>query len=207
MGLWSEHVVPRLTDLALGTADVRAVRARAVERARGEVVELGFGSGPTLPLYPATVSSVRAVEPSAVARRLGARRMAATSIPVRFVGLGSSDPSADLDLPDATADTVVSTFTLCTIPDVERALREVRRILRPGGVFLFLEHGLSPDPSTARWQHRLDGLQQRLVAGCHLTRPIDVLVRDAGLTVTDLEHESLRGPGPMSYLYRGVATP
>jgi ubiquinone/menaquinone biosynthesis C-methylase UbiE len=203
MGLWSEHVVPRVTDLALGTADVRAVRARAVERARGEVVELGFGSGPTLPVYPAAVTSVRAVEPSAVARRLGARRMAATSIPVQHVGLDG----ADLDLPDATADTVVSTFTLCTIPDVERALREVRRVLRPGGVFLFLEHGLSPEPSTARWQHRLDGLQQRLFAGCHLTRPIDVLVRDAGLTVTDLEHESLRGPGPMSYLYLGVATP
>ena len=203
MGLWAEHVVPRITDLALGTPEVRAVRERVVTRARGEVVELGFGSGPTLPLYPPAVTSVRAVEPSAVARRLGARRIAGATIPVEHVGLDG----AELDLPDDTADTVVSTFTLCTIPDVGRALREVRRVLRPDGLFLFLEHGLSPVPGTARWQHRLDPLQQRLVAGCHLTRRIDDLVRDAGLTVTDLDHDRLRGPGPLSYLYLGAATP
>lgn len=203
MGLWSEHVVPRLTDVVLGGPDVRTLRERALVRARGEVVELGFGSGLTLPHYPASVSAVRAVEPSSVARRLAARRVTAASVPVEFVGLDG----ADLDLPDASADTVVSTFTLCTIPDVERALGEVRRVLRPGGRFLFLEHGLSPEPATARWQHRLNGLQRRLAAGCHLTRPIDDLVRGAGLTVTDLENERLGAPGPMSYLYLGVAAP
>lgn len=203
MSFWAEHVVPRITDVALGTPDVRALRERVLAGARGEVVELGFGSGPTLPLYPSAVTTVRAVEPSTVARRLGARRVAAASVPVEFVGLDG----ADLDLPDACADTVVSTFSLCTIPDADRALREVRRVLRPDGRFLFLEHGLSPEPRTARWQHRLDGLQQRLFAGCHLTRPIDELVRAAGLTVTDLEHDRLRGPGPMSYLYLGAATP
>ncbi|MEJ2862272.1 class I SAM-dependent methyltransferase [Actinomycetospora flava] len=201
--LWTEHVVPRLVDVALGGEDVRELRERVVSRARGEVVELGFGSGPALPLYPAAVTSVRAVEPSQVARRRGARRIAEASIPVEHVGLDG----ADLDLPDDSADTVVSTFTLCTIPDVDRALREVRRVLRPGGQLLFLEHGLSPDPRTARWQHRLDGLQQRVAGGCHLTRPIDGLVRDAGLTVTDLAHDRLRAPGPMSYLYLGAATP
>jgi ubiquinone/menaquinone biosynthesis C-methylase UbiE len=203
VGLWADHVVPRLTDVALGTPEVRALRERVVSQARGEVVELGSGSGPTLPLYPDAVTSVRAVEPSAVARRLAARRVAAARVPVEHVGLDG----ADLPLPDASADTVVSTFTLCTIGDVERALREVRRVLRPDGRFLFLDHGLSPDPRTARWQHRLDGLQQRLVAGCHLTRPIDALVRDAGLVIVDLSHDSLRGPGPMSYLYLGTATP
>jgi SAM-dependent methyltransferase len=207
VGVWAEQVVPRITDVALGTPDVRALRERAVSGARGEVVELGSGSGPTLPLYPAAVTSVRAVEPSAVARRLAARRVAAARVPVEHVGLDLADPSADLPLPDASADTVVSTFTLCTVPDVERALREVRRVLRPDGRFLFLEHGLSPDPRTARWQHRLDGLQQRLFAGCHLTRPIDALVRDAGMEVVDLAHDRLRGPGPMSYLYLGAATP
>lgn len=200
---WTEHVVPRLVDVALRGDEVRALRERVVSRARGEVVELGFGSGPTLPLYPAAVTSVRAVEPSAVARRRGARRIAEASIPVEHVGLDG----ADLDLPDDSADTVVSTFTLCTIPDVDRALREVRRILRPGGRLLFLEHGLSPDPRTARWQHRLDGFQQRVAGGCHLTRPIDGLVRDAGLTVTDLAHDRLPAPGPMAYLYLGAATP
>lgn len=207
MGVWTEHVVPRLVDLTLGTEEVRALRERAVAPARGVVVELGFGSGPTLPLYPASVTSVRAVEPSAVARRRGARRIAEATVPVEHVGLDRSDPSAALDLPDDSADTVVSTFTLCTIPDVDRALREVRRVLRPGGRLLFLEHGLSPDPRTARWQHRLDGLQQRVAGGCHLVRPIDGLVRDAGLTVTDLAHERLRAPGPMAYLYLGAATP
>ncbi|MDD7966696.1 class I SAM-dependent methyltransferase [Actinomycetospora lemnae] len=203
MGLWTEHVVPRIVDVALGGEDVRALREQAVARARGEVVELGFGSGPTLPLYPAAVTSVRAVEPSTVARRRGARRIAAAPIPVEHVGLDG----ADLDLPDDSADTVVSTFTLCTIPDVDRALREVRRVLRPGGQLLFLEHGLSPDARTARWQHRLDGLQQRLAGGCHLTRSVDGLVRDAGLTVTDVAHPSLRAPGPMAHLYLGAATP
>jgi SAM-dependent methyltransferase len=200
---WSEHVVPRITDAALGTPDVRALRERVLAPARGDVVELGFGSGPTLPLYPSAVASVRAVEPSTVARRLAARRVADATVPVEFVGL---DGSA-LDLPEACADTVVSTFTLCTIPDAVRALREVRRVLRPGGRFLFLEHGLSPEPRTARWQRRLDGLQHRLFAGCHLTRAIDDLVRGAGLTIVDLAHERLRGPGPMSYLYLGTAAP
>lgn len=203
MSFWAEHVVPRITDVALGTPDVRALRERVLARARGEVVELGFGSGLTLPVYPPAVTAVRAVEPSGVARRLAARRVAAARVPVEFVGLDG----ADLDLPDACADTVVSTFSLCTIPDVDRALREARRVLRPGGRFLFLEHGLSPEPRTARWQYRLDGLQQRLCAGCHLARPIDELVRAAGLTVTDLEHDRLRGPGPMSYLFLGAATP
>lgn len=203
MGWWTEHVVPRLVDVALGAEDVRALRERVLAPARGEVVELGFGSGPTLPLYPAAVTSVRAVEPSVVARRRADRRIAEATIPVEHVGLDG----ADLAVPDDSADTVVSTFTLCTVPDVDRALREVRRILRPGGRLLFLEHGLSPDPRTARWQHRLDGLQQRVAGGCHLTRPIDELVRDAGLTVTDLAHDRLRGPGPMSYLYLGAAAP
>jgi len=201
VGWWGEHVVPRITDVALGTPDVRALRERVVARARGEVVELGAGSGPTLPLYPAAVTAVRAVEPSAVAWRLARRRVARAAVPVEHVGLDG----ADLPLPDASADTVVSTFSLCTIPDVGRALREVRRVLRPRGEFLFLEHGLSPDPRTARRQHRLDGLQQRLFAGCHLTRPIDQLVRDAGLEIVDLDHDHLRGPAALSYLYLGAA--
>jgi SAM-dependent methyltransferase len=203
MALWTEHVVPRVCDLALGTADVGVLRERVLAGARGEVVELGFGSGTTLPHYPAAVTVVRAVEPSPVARRLAARRVAASPVPVEFVGLDG----ADLDLPDHSADTVVSTFTLCTIPDVDRALREVRRVLRPGGRLLFLEHGLSPDPRTARWQHRLDGLQQRLVGGCHLTRDVPELIGAAGLTVTDLDHDRLRAPGPMAYLSLGTATP
>lgn len=204
MGLWSEHVVPRVTDVALGRADVGELRRRAVAGATGEVVEIGYGSGLTLPHYPGSVTALQAIEPSPVARRLAARREHASAIPVRHDGLdGASLPRAD-----GSADTVVSTFSLCTIPDLAGALREVRRVLRPGAPFLFLEHGLSPDPAVARWQHRLDGLQQRLFAGCHLTRAVDEQVRDAGFEIVDCTHERLPAPracSPLSFLYLGRA--
>jgi len=201
VGWWSEQVVPRITHAALGTRAVRAVRSRALVGAHGEVVELGFGSGPNLGVYPPAVTSVLAVEPSPVARRLAGPAIAASSVPVRHVGLDGED----LPLDDDSADTVVSTFTLCTIPDLPRALGEVRRVLRPGGTFLFLEHGLAPEPRLARWQRLLDPLQHRVFAGCHLARPIDERVRAAGFTITQLTHERLRGPGALSYLYLGVA--
>lgn len=201
MGFWSEQVVPRCTDVLLGTEEVAALRRRALAAARGEVVELGYGSGTNLPLYPAAVTAVLAVEPSAVARRLAAGREAASPVPVRHVGLDG----ASLPVPDASADTVVSTFTLCTIPDVEQALREVRRVLRAEGRFLFLEHGLAPDERTRRWQRRLDPLQQRLFAGCHLDRAVDVLVAQAGLRVTALERDRLRGPRPVAPVSIGCA--
>ena len=201
MGWWSEQVVPRVTHVALGTRAVRGVRRRALAAAHGEVVELGFGSGPNLAVYPRAVTSVLAVEPSPVARQLAAKAIAASSVPVRHVGLEGEH----LPLADDSADTVVSTFTLCTIADLPRALGEVRRVLRPGGTFLFLEHGLAPEPRLARRQRRLDPLQQRVFDGCHLVRPIDESVRAAGFTITRLTHERLRGAGALSYLYLGVA--
>ena len=203
MGWWSEQVVPRVTHVALGTRAVRGVRRRALAAAHGEVVELGFGSGPNLAVYPRAVTSVLAVEPSPVARQLAAKAIAASSVPVRHVGLEGEH----LPLADDSADTVVSTFTLCTVPDPRAALTEARRLLRPGGTLLFCEHGLAPEPRLARRQRRLDGLQQRLFAGCHLARPIDDVVRAAGFTVTALTHERLRGSGALSYLYVGSARP
>lgn len=201
MGWWSEHVVPRVTDLALGNREVAELRRRTVASAVGEVVELGYGSALTLPHYPTAVTGVLAVEPSPLARRLATGREAESSIPVRHVGLDG----ASLPLPDDTADTVVSTFSLCTIPDLDGALTEVRRVLRPGGAFLFLEHGLSDDPATARWQHRLDGVQQRLFAGCHLTRAIVERVGGAGFDVQDVARERLPGPRLVNPVYRGRA--
>ena len=203
MGWWSEQVVPRVTHVALDTRAVRAVRRRAVATAHGEVVELGFGSGPTLAVYPPAVTSVLAVEPSPVARRLAARAVTGSRIPVRWVGLDGEH----VPLPDHCADTVVSTFSLCTIDDPGAALAEARRLLRPGGVLLFCEHGLAPEPRTARRQRRLDGLQQRVFAGCHLARPIDDLVRAAGFTVTTQTHERLRRSGALSFLFVGTARP
>lgn len=196
--------MPRVTDVALGTADVRGHRQRVVTGLQGSVVEIGFGSGLNVPLYPEGVEIVYAVDPSAVGRKLATRRVSESPVPIEFVGLDGEH----LPLDDASVDAALSTFTLCTIPDVTRALREVHRVLRPGGRFHFLEHGLCPEPSTARWQHRLNGLQQRIAGGCHLDRPIDVLVRDAGLDIRELRNDWFRGPRPSKpwgYLFEGVA--
>ena len=204
MQIWAEHLLPRLTDVALGTKEVRRHRERAVAGLHGEVVEIGFGSGLNVALYPPALHTVYAVEPSMVARRLAAARVQASPTLVTFVGLDGQD----LALPDASVDMALSTFTLCTIPDVPRALRELHRVLRPGGAFHFLEHGLAPEPNTARWQHRLNGIQQRVAGGCHLDRRVDQLVADAGFEIQDLRTQQMRGPRlsrPWGYLYCGVA--
>lgn len=198
MGVWSEHVVPRVTDLALGRAAVTRLRERALAPARGVVLDLGSGSAPNLPLLPPAVGKVLAVEPSMTARRLARRR---TGPPLEYAGLDG----AVLDLPDDAVDTVVSTFTLCTIPDLDAALHEARRVLRPDGRFLFLDHGLAPDPAVQRWQHRLTGLQQRVFAGCHLERAIDRRIAAAGFALESVEHARMPGPSVLRHVYLGCA--
>jgi ubiquinone/menaquinone biosynthesis C-methylase UbiE len=190
MGWWSEWVVPRLADRTLSTEPVRKLRVDACEGLSGRVLEIGFGSGLNAPHYPSTVESVDAVEPSDVAWRLAADRVAGSAVPIRRTGLDGQR----LDAPTASYDCVLSTFTLCTIPDIGAALGEVRRVLRPGGSFHFLEHGLSPDPQVATWQRRFNPVQRRLAGGCHLDRPIDSLVADAGLEVDRLSTDYLPGP-------------
>jgi ubiquinone/menaquinone biosynthesis C-methylase UbiE len=205
VGVWTEQVVPRFTDKMLGSGAVMKLRERAVDSLAGDVVEIGFGSGLNVPLYPLEVTRVYAVDPSLVARKLARERVEASPIPVDFVGLDG----AQLPLGDASVDAALSTFTLCTIPDVVSALSEVRRVLRPGGTFHFLEHGLCPDPAVARKQRRFNGMQQRLAGGCHLDRPIDALVQEAGFDITELDHDHMPGPKfmlPWGYLYEGVAT-
>jgi SAM-dependent methyltransferase len=206
MGWWADRVVPHIVERTLRAPEVGRLRDRALAGLDGEVLEIGFGSGLTLGHYPTTVTRIRAVEPSEVARRLAEARVASSAIPIEYVGLDGQS----LDLGDASVDHAVSTFTLCTIPDAGAALREVRRVIRPGGTFHFLEHGLSDEPHVVTWQHRCNGLQGRIAAGCHLDRPIDRLVRDAGFRIDTLTNEYLRGPSllkPWSYLYLGVATP
>ena len=157
-----------------------------------------------MPYYPAAVRRVWAVDPTTVGRKLAAERVAASPVPVEYVGLDGEQ----LPLEDGSVDHVLTTWTLCTIPDVGRALAEVHRVLRPGGVLHFLEHGRSPDPKVARWQDRLTPSQRRLFGGCHLNRPIDQLVAGSGLEVTELEKFNLPEPGPkaMGYMFEGVAT-
>ncbi|MFE6649576.1 class I SAM-dependent methyltransferase, partial [Nocardioides sp. NPDC057772] len=156
------------------------------------VIEIGFGSGSNIGLYPAEVTEIVAVEPSDLAWELSASRRSGSTVPVSRVGLDG----ARLPLDDASVDTGLVTFSLCTIPDVAGALAELRRVLRPGGTIGFAEHGLSPDPAVARWQHRLDGLQQRLFGGCHLTRDIPELLADQGFQVDLLHQDYLPGPAP-----------
>lgn len=201
MGLYREHVLPRVIDRACGGADVRPWREAVVRGLAGTVVEIGFGSGLNLPVLPAEVRLVYAVEPAPVARRLAARREAAATARVEHIGLdGQAIP-----LGDASCDAALSTFTLCTIPDVAQALAEVRRVLRPGGRLHFLEHGLSPDASVAGWQRRIEPVQKRLADGCHLTREPAELVREAGFEIERVEARYARGPKPWSWFTEGVA--
>ena len=201
MGLYREHVVPRLVDLACGSSGFDRWRARATEGLAGRVVEVGFGSGHNVPHYPADVDVVYAVEPARLARRLAERRIAASPVPVEHVGLDGQQ----IPLADASCDAALCTFTLCTVPDPEQALSEMRRVLRPGGTIHFLEHGLSPDPRVATWQRRLEPLQRRLADGCHLTRDPTTLVEHAGFVMEQNEQRYVRGAKPWCWVTLGVA--
>lgn len=202
IGFYDEQVVPRLVDVALGGRQLARLRARVAAQLDGDVLEVGFGSGRNVAFYPPSVQRVRAVDPSVLGRRLAARRVAATQVPVEYVGLDGQS----LALEDGTIDHVLTTWTLCTIPDVQAALFEIRRVLRPGGAIHFLEHGRSPDAKVANWQDRLTPLQRRIAGGCHLNRPIDQILRDSGLLVDQLDNYYVKGPKAFSYMFEGVAT-
>jgi len=204
MGVWADRVVPHIVDKAGSNPHVETLRNHVCEGLHGRVLEIGFGSGLNVAHYPPTVTSVHAVEPSDVGWRLSEERRASTPLPIERSGLDGQR----LNEPDESFDCVLSTLTLCTIPDIDRALTEVRRVLRPGGRLHFLEHGLAPDPQVAAWQRRLNPLQGRLFAGCHLDRDIPALVVGAGLQVDDLETSYLPGPAfthPWGYGYLGRA--
>ena len=201
MGLYREHVLPRLVDRACGTGELRRWRKQAIAGLSGTVVEIGFGSGLNMPAYPPEVHLVYAVEPALTARRLAEERIAESHVHVEHVALrGESIP-----LDDETCDGAVSTFTLCTIPGVDAALAEVLRVLRPGGRFHFLEHGLSPDPSVATWQRRLEPIQKRLADGCHLTRDPTELVSAAGFEIERVDSRYATGPKPWTWFTEGAA--
>ena len=202
MGWWERHLLPRLIDACNNGPHVRQVRERMCAGLAGDVVEIGFGSVLNAPYYPSAVTRVLAVEPSDVGWGLASGRIAASHVPVERVGL---DGQA-LPLPDHSVDAALSTWTLCTIPDPDTALAELRRVLKPGGRLTFVEHGLSPDTDVATWQRRLDPLQRRIVGGCRLTLPVLAVVQQAGFVVERIENEYEQGaPRPIGYLYEGTA--
>jgi ubiquinone/menaquinone biosynthesis C-methylase UbiE len=204
MGIYSDYVLPRLIDVTCGLEPAMRQRAKVVPRARGRVLELGIGSGLNLPYYDAAlVTRVHGLDPSAALWRLAAERRAAAAVEVEFL-----EASAEaIPLADASIDTVVVTYTLCTLPDVPAALAEARRVLREGGELLFCEHGAAPDRHVRRWQDRLDPLWQRLAGGCHLNRDTPSMIEAAGFRIRDLDSMYLPGWRPASFNVWGVAAP
>lgn len=205
MAWWSDHVVPRIVDRALSTGDVMRERQYACARLSGRVLEVGFGSGLNIDAYPAEVESVSAVEPSDVAWQLSDERRADSPVPIIRSGLDGQT----LAEPDESFDSILFTFTMCTIPKIGLALKESYRVLRPGGAVVFLEHGLAPDAGVARWQRRLDPVEKLVAGGCHLTRDPPALLASAGFEVTELEQHYLPGPKiarPWTFASSGSAT-
>ena len=201
MGLYGDQILPRAIDLALRGGEFARLRARVAAGLEGEVLEIGFGSGLNIPYYPAGLKRVRAVDPAAVGRQLAAKKAAGCAVPIDYIG---ADAEA-LPAGDASVDSALSTWTLCTIPNASRALAEIRRVLRPGGALHFVEHGLAPDVKVARLQQRLTPLQRRAFGGCHLNRRIDQLVAVAGLELTRMETYYMKGPRALGYTFEGVA--
>jgi ubiquinone/menaquinone biosynthesis C-methylase UbiE len=202
MGWYGDVVLPRILDRVLRSADFRQVRARVAADLDGEVLEIGFGSGLNVPHYPRGVTQVLAIDPAIAGRKLAAGRIAQSATPVVFAGLDAGRLPAS----DASVDHVLSTWTLCTVPDAAAALAEIRRVLKPGGSLHFAEHGRAPEPKVARLQRHLNPLQGRLFGGCHLDRPIDRLIADAGFELTRLDNYYLRGSRAVGYTFEGIAT-
>jgi len=204
MSLWERHGFARLMDWNMRGPATGRLRAAAVAPAAGDVLEVGFGTGLNLPYYRDSVRSLTALDPLDALRERVDARIAAVRIPVQRV---SAAADGRLPFDDARFDCVVTTWTLCTIPDVATALREMRRVLRPDGRYLFLEHGVSDQPRVARWQRRIEPLYKRVAGGCLLTRHIDALISAAGFTLVECERWVEPGPRVFTAMVRGSARP
>ena len=200
MGLYNDHLMPRLVGLVCGNKFFDPWRRRVCEGLEGDIIELGFGSGTNVPFLPASVHRVVAIEPSRVAREVAASKIARSDIDVTFVDLDGAH-----SLGDDSLDGALCTFTLCSVERPDVVLRQLLRVMKPGAAFHFLEHGLAPDSRTARWQHRLNGLEERLAGGCQLTRDPLALISESGFVIESSVQEYARGPKPWSYFTLGVA--
>jgi len=203
VGFYGDRVFPRVMNLVMDGKQTRRLRDEVCAPLAGEVLEVGFGSGLNLPHLPDGVIRLRAVDPMERGRDLAAKRLTATTVPVEFIGLDGQE----LPLEDDSIDAVLATWTLCSIPDAVVAVREVRRVLKPGGKLHFIEHGRAPDEKVRKWQNRMNGIQNRVACGCNLNRDIPGLIEDGGLTIESLETFYARGaPKLLGFTYQGVAT-
>ena len=198
MRIYHTCVLPRLINLAMQSRVVSGERARLVPLASGGVLEVGIGSGLNLPFYARNVEKLCGLDPSLDLWRLAKKRIARAPFPIEFIALsGESIPFGD-----STFDSVVTTWTLCSIPDPGKALAEMRRVLKPQGQLIFIEHGLAPDPRVMAWQNRLTPIWQRIAGGCHLNRKMDDLIRNAGYHFIQIEKGYIEGPKMLTYLIR-----
>lgn len=201
MGFYKDRIVPHLVDWAMRNRQLRPYRERVISTAEGRVLEVGIGSGLNLALYPRQVSAIVGLEPAH--RLIGMTRQAAERAGLKVPLIEGSAESIPLE--SSSIDTVVTTWTLCTVRDPVSALIEMRRVLRPGGQLLFVEHGLAPEAKIRRWQHGLDPVWKRIAGGCHLDRPIRELIEKAGFQITRLDMSYADGPRVMTFFYQGRA--
>lgn len=202
MGLYAKYILPRFIDLGMRNKDTKKLRAEWVPHARGEVLEVGIGSGLNLAFYTPAVQHVYGVDPSTELQRMARKRTLGRLLNVEFL---SQSAEEELPLPDKSMDTVVMTWTLCSIPDPGKALLQMKRVLKPDGRLIFLEHGRAPDAGVAAWQDRLNPIWKHIGGGCHLNRKIDELLTHAGFQIDELRTIYLPGPRPMTYTYQGFA--
>jgi ubiquinone/menaquinone biosynthesis C-methylase UbiE len=203
MGFYNDVILPRLIDLAMRNKQLRPFRERVVGAAEGRVLEIGVGSGRNLPFYRAAAREIYALEPASRLVAMARNAPRATTMPVTFI-----EASAEaIPLDEHSVDTVVMTWTLCSIPEAVAALAEMRRVLRPGGRLMFVEHGQAPDARVRWWQDRLTPVWRRIGGGCHLNRPIRGMIESAGFRIDRIETGYIPGPKPMTFMYEGSARP
>jgi ubiquinone/menaquinone biosynthesis C-methylase UbiE len=203
IGFYSRYIFPHLLEWALGNPQLGKYRRRALETARGKVLEVGFGTGLNLPYYPQSVSEIMAIDSENLLADKTARRIKEAAVPVHFVQL---DASGRLPFADATFDSIITTWTLCSIEEVAAALAEMRRLLKPEGQYIFLEHGRSEDAKTARWQDRFNPIEKAIGAGCNINRPIDRLIKTAGFEIETLKRFVMpKTPRILGEMYSGTA--
>jgi len=203
MSFYDKWIFPRLVDVVMRNKEATRYRSQIVPKAHGTVLEIGIGSGLNLPFYGSGVVQLYGLDPSAELLAMARKKAGVAAFPIELL----AHSSEEIPLDDGCVDTVVTTWTLCSIADPVKALHEMRRVLKPGGILLFTEHGLAPETRVQGWQERLNPLWSRMTGGCNLNRKIDALIRASGFRIEELKTEYSRGPRPMSYMYSGRAQP